>query len=50
MQEQLQPLSISLKKALNSPVDVAMRRNWTAEFFALENLIATLSKKKNLDL
>lgn len=39
MQEQLEAFSIALKKAVNSPVDLAVPKTWMAAFHALENVL-----------
>jgi uncharacterized protein len=45
MQEQLEEFSYSLKRAINSPVDIAVPKSWTAAFHSLENILEPLIKK-----
>lgn len=45
MQEQLEGFSFALKKAINSPVDIAIPKNWVAAFHALENFLEPVIKK-----
>ena len=46
MQEQLQGFSFALKKAINSPVDIAVPKNWVAAFHALESFLEPVIKKE----
>lgn len=49
MQEQLEGFSFALKKAMNSPVDLAIPASWTAAFHLLENhLTPVVAKKKTV--
>lgn len=45
MQEQLEGFSFALKKAINSPVDIAVPKNWVAAFHALESFLEPVIKK-----
>lgn len=46
MQEQLESFSIALKKAINSPVDLAIPKTWVAAFHALANILETITLKE----
>lgn len=47
MQEQLEGFSFALKKAINSPVDIAVPKTWVAAFHLLENILEpTILKEK----
>lgn len=48
MQEQLEGFSFALKKALNSPVDLAIPKTWAAAFHALENSLEPAIKKEKV--
>jgi hypothetical protein len=45
MQEQLEGFSFALKKAINSPVDIAVPKTWVAAFHLLENILEPTIKK-----
>ena len=45
MEEQLQGFSFAMKKAIGSPVDIAVPKTWVAAFHALENIIEPVIKK-----
>lgn len=46
MAEQLEGFSFALKKAMNSPADLAIPKSWAAAFNTLENYLATVIKKQ----
>lgn len=46
MQEQLESFSFALKKAIESPVDIAVPKSWAAAFHLLENFLTPLMKKQ----
>ncbi|MFM9909197.1 MAG: AAA family ATPase [Chitinophagaceae bacterium] len=45
MPDQLEGFSFALKKAINSPVDIAVPKTWVAAFHLLENILEPLIKK-----
>ena len=45
MQEQLEGFSFALKKAIESPLDIAVPKTWVAAFHSLENLLSPIIKK-----
>ena len=45
MEEQLQGFSFAMKKAIGSPVDIAVPKTWLAAFHALENILEPVIKK-----
>ncbi len=46
MQEQLEGFSLALKKAIESPVDIAVPKSWAAAFHLLENFLTPVIKKQ----
>jgi Predicted ATPase (AAA+ superfamily) len=46
MQEQLEGFSFALKKAMKSPLDLAVPKSWTAAFHLLENFMTPIVKKQ----
>lgn len=46
MEEQLQGFSFAMKKAIGSPVDIAIPKTWVAAFHALENILEPTIKRK----
>lgn len=46
MQAQLESFSFALKKAIASPVDLAVPASWVAAFHLLENFLTPLVKKQ----
>ena len=45
MQEQLEGFSFALKKAIESPLDIAVPKTWGAAFHSLENILNPIIKK-----
>ena len=45
MQEQLEGFSFALKKAIESPLDIAVPKTWVAAFHSLENILNPIIKK-----
>ena len=45
MQEQLEGFSFALKKAIESPLDIAVPKTWVAAFLSLENILNPIIKK-----
>jgi uncharacterized protein len=45
LEEQLQSFSLSMKKAINSPIDLVVPINWIAAFHALEKILEPIVKK-----
>lgn len=48
MGEQLEGFSFALKKAINSPVNLAIPKTWAAAFHALENSLEAAVKKEKI--
>ena len=46
MEQQLEGFSFAMKKAINSPVDIAVPKTWVAAFHALENILEPIIKKE----
>lgn len=46
MQEQLEGFSLALKKAIESPVDIAVPKSWAAAFHLLENFLSPVIAKQ----
>ncbi len=46
MKEQLEGFSLALKKAIDSPVDLAIPKNWIAAFHSLESFLEPIIKKQ----
>ncbi len=46
MQEHLEGFSFALKKAIESPADIAVPKSWAAAFHSLENFLTQLIKKQ----
>ena len=46
MQEQLESFSLALKKAIESPVDIAVPKTWAAAFHLLENFLTPIITKQ----
>lgn len=45
MEEQLENFSFAMKKAIGSPVDIAVPKTWVAAFNALENILEPVITK-----
>lgn len=45
MQEQLEGFSFALKKAIESPLDIAVPKTWGGAFHSLENILDPIIKK-----
>jgi len=45
MEELLENFSFAMKKAIGSPVDIALSKTWVAAFHALENILEPVITK-----